>query len=542
MSEPKPQSWKPLIAIALSMVMMYITSFGVNVLISAIVTDLNTTVANLQFVIVAASLIAGSLMVTAGRLGDKFGKKKIFVLGVILYTIGLSIVILSPNVMVFTIAWAFIWPAGMVLIIPTSIALIMYFYQGGQRAVAFGIYGAVLSAVSAIAPVVVGFLSDNFGWRLALSLSPIMGVITVVFSMTLPETDKDSRVSIDITSVVLSVMSFGLFLITTTMAGRFGWFFEKRPLIVGSREIDLFGFSIVPVLYFVSMFLMAVFLYRGMQLKKRGDSPLLDASLLKNSTFTIGMLVGALFFLVNAGFIFVVSVYLQAGVKFEGLQTALTTLPFSVVLAILSFATPGLGAKIAPKWIVIIGSIIMAAGIYLTGQFAGVGMTPMHLLIPMLLAGCGSGLVMAQYTGITMMKVAPEQSGEASGLSETMKEIIGQGFAIALAGSVLFGAVYTSMVNDYATLEGEDLSAGEHLQIVVELEDKFQSISEEDETAFVSRLQEKTREAYDQIVVEAGKNGLKAALLTMNVILFLIIVLTLLVPARRLNEAGDDGM
>lgn len=542
MSEPKPQSWKPLIAIALSMVMMYITSFGVNVLISAIVTDLNTTVANLQFVIVAASLIAGSLMVTAGRLGDKFGKKKIFVLGVILYTIGLSIVILSPNVMVFTIAWAFIWPAGMVLIIPTSIALIMYFYQGGQRAVAFGIYGAVLSAVSAIAPVVVGFLSDNFGWRLALSLSPIMGVITVVFSMTLPETDKDSRVSIDITSVVLSVMSFGLFLITTTMAGRFGWFFEKRPLIVGSREIDLFGFSIVPVLYFVSMFLMAVFLYRGMQLKKRGDSPLLDASLLKNSTFTIGMLVGALFFLVNAGFIFVVSVYLQAGVKFEGLQTALTTLPFSVVLAILSFATPGLGAKIAPKWIVIIGSIIMAAGIYLTGQFAGVGMTPMHLLIPMLLAGCGSGLVMAQYTGITMMKVAPEQSGEASGLSETMKEIIGQGFAIALAGSVLFGAVYTSMVNDYATLEGEDLSAGEHLQIVVELEDKFQSISEEDETAFVSRLPEKTREAYDQIVVEAGKNGLKAALLTMNVILFLIIVLTLLVPARRLNEAGDDGM
>jgi MFS family permease len=73
----KQQSWKPLIAIALSMVMMYITTFGVNVLISAIVDDLKTTVANLQFVIVAASLVAGSLMVTAGRLGDRFGKKNI---------------------------------------------------------------------------------------------------------------------------------------------------------------------------------------------------------------------------------------------------------------------------------------------------------------------------------------------------------------------------------------------------------------------------------------------------------------------------------
>ena len=96
-------SWKPLIVIALSMVMMYITSFSVNVLISAIVTDLKTSVANLQFVIVLASLIAGSLMVTAGRLGDKFGKKKIFLLGVIIYTVGLTIVVLSPNITIFTI-------------------------------------------------------------------------------------------------------------------------------------------------------------------------------------------------------------------------------------------------------------------------------------------------------------------------------------------------------------------------------------------------------------------------------------------------------
>lgn len=541
MSEHKTQSWKPLIAIALSMVMMYITSFGVNVLISAIVTDLNTTVANLQFVIVAASLVAGSLMVTAGRLGDKFGKKKVFVIGVILYTIGLTIVVVSPNVMIFTIAWAVIWPAGMVLIIPTSIALIMYFYEGGQRAVSFGIYGAVLSAVSAVAPVIVGFLSDNFGWRLALSLSPIMGVITVLFSMTLPETEKDSKVSIDIPSVILSVTSFGLFLITTTMAGKFGWFIAKRPLLIGGNELDLFGFSIVPILYVVSIILLLVFLYRGSQLKKKGVSPLLDASLLKNQTFTIGMFVGALFFLVNAGFIFAVSVYLQAGVKFQGLQTALTTLPFSVVLAIMSFATPGWGARIAPKWLVICGSLIMVAGIFIAGRSAGPDIVPLDLFFPMVLAGIGSGLVMAQYTGVTMMSVAPEQSGEASGLSETMKEIIGQGFAIALAGSVLFGAVYNSMVNDYARLEGENLTAREHLEIVIELEDMFQSISEEDEAKFVATLPEKTRESYEQIVVDAGKNGLKAALSVMNIILLLLIGLMLLVPARRLKRTADGS-
>ncbi len=533
MTNEEQQSWKPLVAIALSMVMIYITSFGVNVLINAIVTDLKTSVTNLQFVIVAASLIAGSLMVTAGRLGDRFGKKKIFIIGVIIFILGLTTVVLSPGVTIFTLAWAVIRPLGMVLIIPTSIALIMYFYRGGQRTLAFGIYGAVLSAVMAAAPLVVGFLSDTLGWRIALSLSPIMGVVTFLFSISLPETEKDLSVKFDIPSIIFSVASFGLFLITTTMAGHYGWFFQKRPLVIGGKAIEMFGFSLVPLLYIVSAVLMFVFLYRGNQLKKRGDLPLLNASLMKNGPFTIGMTIGALFFLVNAGYIFAVSVFLQAGVRFEGLQTALTTLPYAVVVAVLSFATAGIGKKIAPKWIVITGALIMGIGVYMAGQMASMNMAPIDLLLPMILTGAGSGLIMAQYNDITMMTVAPEQSGEASGLSETMKEIIGQGFAVALAGSVLFGAVYSSMVNDYDRLERKNLTKQEHLEIVVELEDIFQSISEEEEAKFVSTLPDKTRKAYKQIVVKASEGGLKAALMVMNLALLVIIVLALLVPARK---------
>jgi len=292
---------------------------------------------------------------------------------------------------------------------------------------------------------------------------------------------------------------------------------------------------VVPLLYAISAVLLLVFLYRGRQLKNRGDSPLLDASLLKNVPFAIGMTIGALFFLVNAGYIFAVSVYLQAGVRFEGLQTALTTLPFSVVLAILSFATPGLGKKIAPKWIVVAGAVVMGFGIFMAGQLANMNMTPLDLLLPMVLAGAGSGLIMAQYTGITMMTVTPEQSGEASGLSETMKEIIGQGFAIALAGSVLFGAVYGSMVNDYAKLEGETLTKSEHMKIVVELEDTFQAISEEEEATFVASLPDKAKKAYQQIVEDAGKKGLNAALATMNVFLIAIVGLALLVPTSKME-------
>jgi MFS family permease len=536
MKAPTQASWRPLIAIALSMVMMYITSFSVNVLISAIVTDLKTSVANLQFLIVAASLIAGSLMVTAGRLADKFGKKKIFVLGVIIYTVGLSIVVLSPNVAVFTIAWGIIWPSGMVLIIPTSIAMIMYFYEGSQRAVAFGIYGAILSAVSAIAPVVVGFLADALGWRIALSLSPIVGVFTLLLTLTLPETDKDSGVKIDLPSVFLSVLGFGIFLMTSTLAGQYGWFFQKRSLMLGGEEINLLGLSIAPFLYLLTMVLLIAFFLRGRQLVERNESPLLDGTLFKNIPFTLGMIVQALLYMVIAGVLFAVSVFLQAGVRFDSLQTALTILPFSIVIAAFSLLTPGLGKQIAPKWIISTGCGVMVIGIWMIGNNASIQMTPMDLLPAMLLLGAGGGLVMAQIATVTMSTVTPEQGGAASGLSETAKEVVGQGFAIALAGSVLFGAVYTSMVDDYARLEGIQLSDAEHQQIVVELEDIFQEISEKEEEAFVASLPPKTRAGYPQIVNDAAERGLGAALFAMNVGVVIMLVLSLLLPAVKLRD------
>ncbi len=532
------RSWRPLIAIALSMVMMYITSFGINVLIGQIVTDLPTTVAQLQMVIVAASLIAGSLMVTAGRLADKFGKKKIFVTGIAIYSIGLLVVVLSPNASVFTIGWAVIWPTGMVLVIPTSIALIMYFYQGTQRAVAFGVYGAVLSAVSALAPVIVGLLANLLGWRLALSLSPAFGLIALLVGFSLPETKKDGSVRIDLVSVVLSVLSFGLFLITTTSAAQYGWFFEKRPLLIGGAEIDLFGLSVVPWLYALSAILLVLFFQRGVLLRRRGQTPLLDARLLQNIPFTLGMLIGGLFFLVNAGAIFAISVFLQAGAKFDPLQTALTTLPFTAGVAALSFTTPRLANYLAPKWIIVLGSLITAIGLWLAGSWASVAMTPMDLLLPMLLAGVGSGLIMAQVATVTMSTVPPEQSGEASGLSETVKEIIGQGFAIAFTGAVLFGAVYGSMVDSYAEREGLSLSEAERAEIVVELEDIFQSITEPEEAAFVATLPENTRQAYGQIVNQAAETGLEAALLAMNAVLALVLLLALFLPGRRTQQVS----
>jgi len=536
MNDHTQESWKPLISIALTMTMVYITSFSINVLISAIVGDLGTTVAHLQLVIVAASLIGGALMVTAGRLGDKLGKKKVYVAGIVIYAIGLALVVLSPNTTVFTVAWAVIWPAGMVLIIPTTVAMIMYYYQGTQRAVAFGIYGAVLSAVSAVAPIVVGYLASQIGWRPALALSPIVGIIALLSALALDETDRDPSIKIDKPSVLLSVAGFGLFLIATTMAGTYGWILEKRPMAIAGTEVPLGGLSVVPVLFLVSVLLLVAFFLRGRTLSRKGDEPLLDATILRNLPFTVGMSITALFFLVNAGILFVVSVFLQAGAKFDSFATALTTLPYTACVAVFSLTTPKLGKRIPPKWILVAGFAGMMAGTMMIGRTASTDMVPMDLLPGMLLLGIGSGFVMAQAGTVTMWTVKPEESGAASGLSETLKEILGQGFAVALAGSILFGAVYGNMVREYERIEGIELGEAERQTIVIELEDTFQEITEAGEQEFIATLPDKTQQEYAAIVDRSAEGALRTTLWVMNVFIVVSLLLSLAVPGKRIEE------
>ena len=163
-------------------------------------------------------------------------------------------------------------------------------------------------------------------------------------------------------------------------------------------------------------------------------------------------------------------------------------------------------------------------------------MAVVQVLVGMLVAGLGAGLVMAQGTTVTMMSVTPEQSGAASGLSETMKEVVGQGFAVALAGAVLFGTVYSTMVSSYAELEGISLSDSKSAEIVIELEDTFQSITEEQESEFVAALPAATRETYGDIVAGAAETGVRAALSVAQLVLLICALLALLLPGQKLED------
>lgn len=174
-----------------------------------------------------------------------------------------------------------------------------------------------------------------------------------------------------------------------------------------------------------------------------------------------------------------------------------------------------------PKWIIITGFIVLCVGIFILKGSVGVDIGPMSLLPGMLIFGVGSGLVMAQIATVTMLSIKPEDEGGASGLSETMKEIIGQGFAIAFAGAILFGGVYSSMTKEYQRVESIELTSAEEQIILIELEDTFQTITETEEQEFIKSLPEKTQNEYQNIVDNAAIKGLNG---TLNVLVFFVII------------------
>ena len=536
--EQTKQSWFPLIVIVFSMMMMYTTSFGINVLIAPIVQEFKWNISGLQLVIVSASLIAGSFQVTAGRLGDKLGKKKIFLWGNIIYTIGIIIVVLAPNSLIFSLGWALIWPFGMVLIIPTMIALIMYYYTGEQRAIAFGVYGGVLSIISAGSPLLVGLLSNELGWRIGLALSPLFGLFTILLTFKLPETTKDENIKIDIPSVFLSVFAFALFLIATTFATQYGWFFEKRAFLIGEFQLPLAGFSIVPVLYLISFVLLAIFFQRGKALSAKGEDPLLDGAIFKIKTFTLGATIQSILYFLLAAFIFTFSVFVQSAAGFDSFSTALVTLPASAGVGVFALFTSSLGQKIAPKWIIFFGFALSILGMYLLMLAVSVTATPLDFVPGMSLFGIGLGLVTAQIATVTMSDIKEKDEGSASGLSETMKEIIGQGFAIAFAGAILFGAVYSNMVDSYIKVESVKLSETQQSKIIVELEDTFNSITPVKEKEFIKSLPEKTQNSYQEIVNSAAEKALQKTVFILAFFSVLAMILSLFLPNIKLRKGN----
>jgi len=416
--------WGPLLVLSLALGIIIIDTTLLNVSLSTLIRELHTNLQSLQWVISAYALTLAALTVTGGRMGDLFGKRRMFRLGALLFAIGSFQASISNSVPMLLIGEALIEGIGAALMMPATASLLVARYRGHDRAIAFGIWGSVAAVASAIGPLLGGFLTTHYSWRWGFRINVFVVAILLAGSVVLdePEGERHAR-KIDWLGVFLSAL--GLFLIVFGIIGSttYGWSSTLVLMAIGG------GLSVL-----------ALFAIWERRLEQRGGTPIVSMKLFANKHFMAGAGVTAVLMLSQNGVIFSLPVFLQTVNNLSAFHTGLALMPMSVTLLFVSPIAGVLTKRIAHKRIIQTGLAITVVALLVLPFSLRPGMSIWGLAPGLALYGLGMGMVLSQVNNLTLSSVPVREVGEASGVMNTFRQI-GASLGAAIIGAILLSTI-----------------------------------------------------------------------------------------------------
>ncbi len=418
--------WLALIVLLFAGFMDLLDVSIVNIAIPSIQRDLAAPYSTIQWIIAGYSLAFALTLITGGRLGDIFGRKRVFMIGVTGFTLASLMCGLSANPEVL-VAARVVQGAMAAIMTPQVLSIIQVTFPRRERAKAFGMYGAVAGLAAVAGPLLGGFLIEGnlFGldWRPIFLINIPVGILALIISgAVVRESRSPQAIKLDLVGMLL--VTGGLLLLVD-------------PLVQG-RDLDW------PAWIFISMAasipVLALFVFYERHKTRLDGSPLVALSLFRERSFVVGLLTAIIFFAGMSSFFMVYTLYVQIGLGWSAIHAALTGLPASIGAIVFSGASIALAPKIGRK-VIIAGVLLMAAGMVLmifTIQLAGTDITSWHLIPSMLIGGTGMGLVIAPIADIVLAGVPLENAGSASGVVSTINQL-GGAIGVAVIGVIFFG-------------------------------------------------------------------------------------------------------
>ncbi|NQU36896.1 MAG: MFS transporter, partial [Actinobacteria bacterium] len=313
--------WLALIALLIGLSMIVIDGSVVNVLLPTMVDDLGLTQTDAQWVNSIYSLVFASLLITVGLLSDKYGRRLLFVLGILVFIIG-SLMSGTSQDSGFLIGARAVQAVGASMMLPSSIAVINVLFTGKNRAVAFGLWGAVFGGAAALGPLLGGWLAEDYSWRWAFYINVPIAIISAILVLkTVPETKVAAVGKIDFIGVLLS--SFGLaFIVYGLIEGQqYGWWKAISDFKIGPIQFDTGGISVVPVTFVLGILLLVALVFFEAHRGKTDKTPLVDLELFKIRRYGFGNIVALVVSLGEFGILFVLPLWLQSVAGLDPLTT-----------------------------------------------------------------------------------------------------------------------------------------------------------------------------------------------------------------------------
>jgi EmrB/QacA subfamily drug resistance transporter len=407
--------WWPLVAICLGTFILLVDVTIVSVALPQMARDLHTQLDSLQWVVDAYALSLAALLLVCGSLADRFGRRRLFQLGLALFAVSSLACALAPNAG-FLIAARTVQGAGAAAMFATNTALLNHSYEGRDRGVAFGIWGAINGAAAAVAPVLGGLLIAAAGWRAIFLVNLPIAVVAGIMTQRVVAESRGQTSPIDWAGATSFTLSAAALTYALIHGGDSGW----------GTPVTLASFAVAAAA--VGAFVVA---------ELRGAHPMLDLSLFRRASFTMLMILAV----VLTGCAFAPFIYtqlwLQSVLGLPAIEAGLVLLPMAATAFVVSALAGRFMHRMAARWPLGLGLVLVGAGSLLRVVLTASSGWP-ALMAGLVVTGVGVGLAAPVLVSATLSAVPRPRSGMASGAVNTFRQI---GYALGIAA---FGSLFAS--------------------------------------------------------------------------------------------------
>jgi EmrB/QacA subfamily drug resistance transporter len=524
-SDSKFAKWMPLVVLSSALMIIIIDTTVLNVSIEQMVGDLNTNVKGIQWVISSYALTLAALTVTGGRLGDLFGRKKMFITGAILFALGSLVTSFAP-----TIAWvifgnALVEGVGAALMMPATSSLLVSTYSGRERAFAFSVWGSIAASAAAIGPVLGGFLTTTYSWRWAFRINLFVVAFLLIGAKYIKESrDKGHKIELDFIGILLSSVGLASLVYGVIESSGYGWWIATRNFAVFGYRFMPFGLSITPIAIFAGVSLIVLFLQYEKKHEEGGHIPLVSLGLFQNHQFRGGVFTTMVLGMGQSGLVFVIPIFYQAVKGYDAFHTGLGMLPVSIAVLVGAPVSLQLTKKLTPKRMIQIGFVTSTLGLTLLFFALDVNATVFDLAPGMFLYGLGMGFGFINLSNMTLSAVRVSQSGEASGVNNTIRQV-GASFGAAIIGAALLVTLSSNAITNIQ--DSKVIPQTAKSSIVKHIEEQGSNVEFQAAEKPIAPpvIQKEINSSINKATVDAGKRALLLIILFSSIALLFSTVL-----------------
>jgi EmrB/QacA subfamily drug resistance transporter len=476
--------------LAMAMFVLVVDTSLMNVSIAAVVEDLDTTVSGVQSAIALEALVSAAFILIGGKVGDLIGRKLAYVLGLLGYAVGALAMAFAQSLTAVIIFWAVVGGIGASLLLPSMQSLIHGNFEGAAQTRVYALVGAAAAIAAAVGPLLGGFITTFLSWRVGFALEVVIIAVVLTGIRIVSDVPYTGPRGVDFVGSALSVLGMG-------------------GIVMGILVWQEGGES-VGALIAIGVIAMSVLVWWLQRRKRLGKPTLLDPGLFTSKMFRLGISQQMMQQIALGGTMIALPIYLQMVLEYNALQAGLSLAPLSLSMFAVALLAGKKATNRRPSSLVRLGFLLLVIGIAALIPIVPRAEFGWALLIPLLIAGSGMGLLVSQLNNYTLSPISDERVSEAAATNSAAGSF-GLSFGLAFAGAIMLATLSISFT---ALAESSTvLPAADQQRVAQRLEDDAQVMTNTQLEQLVSAQPQEIQDEIIRINTEARPISLQVALL-----------------------------